>query len=233
MNFERPASKKESGPNLKMEINPDFTDFIPEEFKKDPLAYFDGLGKNIKPGEVEHDEAGKVKEDPTAVKQFPVWRDKAGKELSVIGKKVNAEKSQIGKSGDPFYEYKIMKIVREIGLPCPEPIASIEQAGEFLILMEKIKGINWFEAKDLNLKSKGYTDEDIQNLKKEADEKMQELSRKFEEAGIFRKWKLSDMIFDIDIENKTIKGIVPVDWERTKIDQPKVEGYKRRPRDNK
>lgn len=45
---------------------------------------------------------------------------------------------------------------------------------------------------------------------------MEQLKKKFEEAGIIRTWKLKDMVFDIDIENKTIRSIVPTDWERTK-----------------
>ena len=30
------------------------------------------------------------------------------------------------------------------------------------------------------------------------------------------------MIFDIDIENKKLKSLIPVDWERTKFDLEKV-----------
>ena len=57
---------------------------------------------------------------------------------------------------------------------------------------------------------------------------MIELQQHFEEAGIIRSWKLKDMIFNIDIENKRINGIVPTDWERTKIDEKKLEKYRRR-----
>ena len=79
----------------------------------------------------------------------------------------------------------------------------------------------------MNIKERGYTDEDIENLKRQAEERMITLQAKFEEAGIQRGWKLKDMIFDIDIENKTVRGVTPVDWERTKIDREKFEAYKR------
>lgn len=46
---------------------------------------------------------------------------------------------------------------------------------------------------------------------------MSELQKKFEQEGIIRDWKLSDMVFDIDIENKDIRSLTPVDWERTTV----------------
>jgi SpoVK/Ycf46/Vps4 family AAA+-type ATPase len=93
--------------------------------------------------------------------------------------------------------------------------------------MEKVQGIGWYEKDALHLKEKGYTDEDIEALKRQAEEQMLALQARFEEAGIERGWKLKDMIFDIDIESKTIRGITPVDWERTKINKEKLEAYKK------
>ena len=52
---------------------------------------------------------------------------------------------------------------------------------------------------------------------------MEELQSQFEEAGITRGWKLKDMVFDIDVENKRIVGMTPTDWERTKIDKERFE----------
>ena len=219
--------KLESEPMVKIEIEHGYSDFIPEEFKQNPVGYFKSKGKNIKSGEIIRDESGIIREDPTAVKELPIWMDVSGKELQTIGKKVNIEKGKVGESGDPFYEYKIMEIVKSIGLPAPKPIAKVEQRGMHLIIMEKAGGIGWYEKEALKLKERGYTDEDIENLKKQAEQKMEELKQKFEEAGIHRGWKLKDMIFDIDFENKKIKKITPVDWERTKIDQIKLEKYKK------
>lgn len=42
---------------------------------------------------------------------------------------------------------------------------------------------------------------------------MRELQQKFEKARIIRDWKLKDMVFDVHIENKRIKGIVLTDWK--------------------
>ncbi|MST04376.1 MAG: hypothetical protein EXS49_02315 [Candidatus Pacebacteria bacterium] len=182
---------------------------------------------NIKPGEIEHDHAGVVKEDPTAVKELPIWTDEAGVELAVVGKRVNTIKSQVRKSGDPFYEYKIMQLVNEIGLPAPKPIAKAEQSGSHLIVMEKALGFTYFDGGPL-LMHYGYLPGEIETLKRQAGEQMAELKDRFDEAGIIRKWKLSDIIFDVDIEAKKIRKITPVDWERTKIDETKLRAYKKR-----
>ena len=69
------------------------------------------------------------------------------------------------------------------------------------------------------LKEQGWSDEDIQHLLEEAEIKMSELAQQFENAGINRKWKLKDMIFDINFDEKHIRSITPVDWERTIIDE--------------
>lgn len=205
----------------KIEIESGCDVFVPEEFRLNPLNYFETKGKNIKSGEVKYNLFGKIKEDPTAVKEFPVWSDKDGNELRTIGKKINIEKGKVGESGDPFYEYKIMEIVKGIGLPTPSPIAKVEHNGIHLIVMEKALGDNWYELKD-----KRYTNEEVENLKLQGEEKMNELKNQFEEAGIIRGWKLKDMVFDIDNESKIIKKIIPVDWERTKIDEVKLAKYR-------
>ncbi len=229
MNFETPnfESKPEKKTQAKIEIEPAYEHFVPEEFQQDPFAYFESLGKNIKTGEIKRDETGRVREDPTAVKELPIWSDSEGNQLQTIGKRVNIEKGKVGESGDPFYEYHIMEIVREAGLPTPRPIAKAEQDGSHLIVMEKAQGIGWHEKDALHLKEKGYTDGDIEALKQQAEEQMLVLKTKFEEAGIERGWKLKDMIFDVDIENKTLRSITPVDWERTKVNQEKFEAYKK------
>ena len=123
------------------------------------------------------------------------------------------------KSGDPFYEYKILKLVQELGLLAAKPVAKVEKGNVHLIIMERIFGVRWSEKDSLNLKERGYSNKDIENLKMQAESKMEQLKKKFEEAGIIRGWKLKDMVFDVDIENKIIRGIVPTDWERTKIEK--------------
>jgi len=215
MSFECP--KFESGPKSHIEIEKSFEDFFPKEFLNNPADYFEKEGQNIKQGEKKFDETGRLREDPTAVKDLPVWKNQKGEQLFTVAKRINIEKGKVGESGDPFYEYKIMQLVKEKGLPVANPIAKIEQGGTHLIIMEKIQGIRWSEKDALNLREKGYTDEDIESLKKQAEDRMNELKEDFEKAGIKRGWKLKDLIFDIDIENKKILKITPTDWERTKI----------------
>ena len=223
-------ARMEAISSARVEVEHGYEGFIPEEFRKDPVLYFESKGQNIKSGEIEWDESGKVREDPTAVKELPVWRDLDGKEIQTVGKRVNVEKGKVGESGDPFHEYKIMGLVRDLGLPAPKPIAKAEQKGTHLIVMEKVKGVGWYKKEALKLKEAGYSDEDIEDLKQQAEVGMNELKQRFEEAGIVRGWKLKDMIFDIDVENKRIRNIVPTDWERTKINEEKMEEYKKKKR---
>lgn len=209
-----------------IELEKDYQDFTPAEFLADPFGYFEKHGVNVKSGKIKHDATGRVREDPTAVKDLPAWQDQKGQSLEVIGKKVNIKKGEIGKSQDPFYEYKMMQLVTELGLPSAKPIARVSQENRHLIIMEKIPGIRWSDKEQLQLEKNGYTTEDISNLKQQAQLLMEKIQNEFTLAGVNRSWKLKDMIFDLDMENKTIKAVTPTDWERTKIDEQKIAKFK-------
>ncbi len=221
MSFEIPFSVLS-----KIEIEPDFTDFLPEEFKLNPVAYFEEKGVNIKSGEATYDEFGVINEDPEAVKDFPIWTNSTGETLSTVAKKVNTEKAQIKKTADPFYEYKVMEILQDLGLPAPKPIVKVEQSGTHMIVMERISGFRWVNNDILFLKEKGFSSEDLKIIETEAEEMLLSLIKVYEESGIIRKWKLRDMIFDLDVENKKLNSLTPVDWERTKLDFDKINKAK-------
>lgn len=217
-NFPNPQNNiQENIPTLKVEVESEFAGFVPKEFLNDPVGYFEQEGKNIKTGEIKHSKTGTVQEDPTAVKDLPVWKNEKGLELQAVGRRVNIAKGAIAESGDPFYEYKILEQLAQMGLPAARPIAKAEQNGIHIIITERIPGLRWSERDSLNLKEKGYSDEDIAGLMAEAEQKMNELKKQFDEAGVVRGWKLKDMVFQIDIENKKIISLMPTDWERTKI----------------
>lgn len=201
----------------KVDIEPDFFEFVPQEFLNNPVGYFEHTGKNIKTGDIKYDEEGEVREDPTAVKDLPNWKNTKGKEIRTIGKRINTSKGVTGESNNPFHEYQILEKLAQMKLPAARPIAKAEQAGTHIIIMERIPGIRWSEKSSLNLKEKGYSDEDIADLLTDAEDKMNALKRRFDEAGIIRSWKLKDMVFEIDTENKKIKSMLPTDWERTRI----------------
>lgn len=220
MNFETIPNQEEAQP--KIEVEPRFIDFIPEDFSRDPIKYFEEKGVNIKSGEIKRDGMGRVREDPTAVKDLPIWKNQEGTELHTVGKRVNTAKAKVGEAGDPFYEYKIMEIAQELGLPCPRPIVKAEQSGSHLIVMQRISGIRWSDRDSLHLNERGYSREDIENLQQQAEVMMEELQKKFNEVGIVREWKLKDMLFDVDIENKKVNSVIPTDWERTTINQEKL-----------
>jgi len=200
----------------KIEVEQDFTNFIPQEFLDDPNGYFESKGINIKKGEIKVDETGRVREDPTAVKDLPNWKNKEGQKLAVVGKRIDITKGKTGESGDPFYEYKILENLAELDLPAARPIAKAEQADTKIVVMERIPGIRWFE-RDSLVKDKGFSKKEVEDLMVQAEQAMSDLKKRFDDAGIIRKWKLQDMVFQIDFENKRIVSVIPTDWERTKI----------------
>ena len=223
---ELPYQPEEIDSLKEIRIESNFEHFVPEEFTQNPIHYFEQRGRNIKPGVVKRDESGTVREDPTAVKEFPIWTDTQGNQINVIGKRVNIEKAEVGESGDPFYEYEVMQTVRSVGLPAVKPVATVEQQHTHIIIMERAVGLGWYEITREMLQEYNYTEADIGDLHTQANLMMEELKLDFAEAGIIRGWKLKDMIFDIDLENKKINSITPTDWERTKIDTEQLERYK-------
>ncbi len=214
----------ETPPKPKIDIEHGYEDFVPEEFRQDPFTYFESeKGENLKPWT---EQAAKVKEFQ--------WRNQNQETIQVVAKKVSFKLHQLG---DPLHEYKIMEILNQIGLPAAVPVASVEANGNFMIVTERIPGIieSDFEQLLPELRSRGYTQEDIKRLKRQVEDKMKELKASFESAGIYKDyhkdhWKIKDMVIDLDIENKQIRGIVPTDWEKTQIDTEKLEAHKRKNR---
>lgn len=213
------GSKREKIPAAKIDVGAEFLDFVPQEFMVDPFGYFERKGVNIKQGDIKKDETGRVREDPTAVRDLPPWHNKDGVRLHIVGKRVNVRKGFVGESGDPFYEYKILERLHELHLPAARPVAKAERDGNHLIVMSRIPGVRWSEKESLRLRDRGYSDSEITQLQAQASQKMEAMKQQFEAVGISRVWKLKDMVFDIDIENKKIISVVPTDWERTKIQE--------------
>lgn len=183
------------------------TGTAPAGFMEDPFGYFESEGKNIKPGEKQTDKKGKIKDDPTAVKIIP-WNDG----VKVVAKRINPAKGKVGESGDPFYEARIMEAVTAAGLPAAKVIARVEQDGQYLLVMEKIGFMSYWDLK--HPESLGYSGKEIRRMLWQAQALMTQLSLKFRKAGFIRNWKLNDMVFII--EKKVVTEVFPTDWERTK-----------------
>lgn len=202
---------------VSIEIESKFEGFVPEEFRRDPFGYVEREGRTIKVGDVLYKDDGAVREDPGAVKDLPIWTDGREAELRLVAKTVNVDKAQVQKTQNPFYEFDVMRYVRGLGLPAAEPIAKIRQDDRSMILMERVAGYRLIGDIATTLKDEGYTEDEIRALELRANSLMADLQRKFSEAGIERKWKLADMVVDIDLETRRIRSMVPVDWERTVI----------------
>ncbi len=214
-------------PEKKLSIEPGLV--VPGAFRESPWKYFQEHGLNIKPGDTEYKEDGRISEDPTAVKCLPVWHDEAGNPIRVIAKKINTIKSQIGKTGNPWHEVDVMRRVAEAGLPVARLLAVAEDKGEHLFVTERIAGFTVYDIDHIREKFSqyGYTQEDEENLKNQVRMEMEALKNQLREQGIIReKWKLQDMVFEIDFEACKVTRVTPVDWERTKILLPLEEAVR-------
>ena len=235
-NPQLPASTDPAFPSAEISIESGYEQFVPEEFKADPFGYFETSGGKIKTNEAIYDAGGRIRENPGAVRRFPVWTSLDGPELRIVGKIVDPSKGKARKFGNPFYEYEVLKKLSRAGLPCAKPIAKITTAERHMFLMESVPGITFFDFKKImpELKEKGWTDEDFLRLEDEAYRFMDEMREKFESAGIIKEhntirhgehWKTQDMVFDIDFNNKKIRSVVPTDFEKTKVDEEKLVAY--------
>ena len=110
--LEQSNSAQEDAP--KIEVEEYFTGYIPANFTVDPIGYIEREGKNIKNGDKKVDENDVTIEDPTAVKDLPVWKNEQGADLLTVAKIVNTNKAMVSKSGDPFYEYEVLKYLMSI-----------------------------------------------------------------------------------------------------------------------
>lgn len=198
----------------RLSIEVPYEAFVPGDFRRVPVEYFESEGVGIKRGDWRIAPDGSRYRDMTSVKDFPVWRDLDGNELRCVAKRVDAEKGEVAASGDPFYEYRVMEAVAARGLPVAKVVARAEQDGVHLIVMEKVLGLRWKEAASIARERK-LSEEAVAHLLEQAEAKMKELAARFEEAGIHRSWKLQDMIFDINWDTLQVHGMTPTDWERT------------------
>ncbi len=213
--FEIPPVEK---PKTKLSIEPGLV--VPDAFRESPWQYFEEHGLNIKPGETEHKEDGRIKEDPAAVKCLPVWHDQEGNPIRVIAKKINPVKAEAGRTGNPWHETDVMMRVAEAGLPVAKLLAITEDEGQYLFFTERVPGFTVYDTAMLDEKfgAHGYTKEDVEELKEQVKTEMESLKAKLEAEGIVReKWKIQDMIFEIDFEARRVTKVTPVDWERTKL----------------
>lgn len=218
--------RQENKPELRIESQ--YDDFLLEEFKNNPKKYIEEYGENIKSGVIKYHEDGSVREDPTASKFLPEWQNSQGEIIQLVSKKVNLEKvrtrteNEGEKFEDPLLEYKMMSLCQALDLPSAKPIGFVEQGDDLYTLMERVKGYTWTKRDKEALGKLGLTAEDQEPIQRQIEEQMSVLKEKLEEFGIYRKWKHKDMVFDLDIESKTVTGIIPVDWEGSHLDKEKL-----------
>lgn len=198
-----------------------YEQFVPEEFSQNPFQYFETHGVNVKSGEMVRDESGRVREDPTAVKDME-WRSDKGEILAVVGKRVNSEKGQVRKTGNPLHEFNAMARAEAFGLPGARPIARAHQENGDLLVMERIQGMRLPELTQwMQSLSPGV----VSSIQNQVAARVEQMKPQFERAGIQREWNMKDMVIDVDPHTYAVRSVIPTDWEKTKlIDPPSMGG---------
>ena len=98
-------------PEGTLEVEASVAQFLPSDFVADPMEYFDRRGTRVRRGTVvTYNAAGRIDDDPNAVRDFPVWSNPRGEQLRVVGKRVNTKKSMVRRFANPFYEYRVMHL---------------------------------------------------------------------------------------------------------------------------
>ncbi len=226
--FEKGLSTENQENKPELYIESQYNDFLPEDFRDNPQRYIEERGENIKSGEIKYRANGSVREDPTASKFLPEWRNNQGETIQPVSKKVNLEKVRtrteagVEKFEDPLLEYKMMSLCQILDLPSAKPIGFVEQGDNSFTLMERVRGYTWTKRDKEVLGKLGLTTEDEGPIQRQIEEHMSAFKEKLEEFGIYRKWKHKDMVFGLDVGLKTVTGIVPVDWEGSHLDKEKL-----------
>jgi hypothetical protein len=201
-------------PEGTLEVESSIAPFLPPAFVADPMRYFDEYGKRVRRGTVvTYNAAGRVDDDPNAVRDFPEWSDPGGQELRVVCKRVNPTKSMVRRSGNPFYEYRIMQLVRELGFVTARPLARLTQRDSYFFLTERVEGFRWVERR-----KSGFDDAACDGIRAEAEALIAPLEAAFLEIGIRRPWHVKDLIMTLDPDAQTVRAVIPIDWEETRLD---------------
>ncbi len=195
------------------EFGEEYASLVPPELKQDPLGYFERFGIPMKGGEKKYDKKGSLRDDPSAVRQLPDWKE-GDRIVTPVAKKTNRGKSMLKETGEPLYEYNLLLYIQSLGLPAPKPIGFFENEQESIFLMEKANG---YTKKELDVVISEWGAEDIQQLKKDTEREMANLQKLFLANNLERSWKLNDMVFQVDVVNRRLTGLIPTDFERTRV----------------
>jgi len=136
----------------------------------------------------------------------------------VVCKRVNLLKSDVRRARDPFYELRIMQLVRELGFVTVRPLARIAQRGVYYSITEKAEGLRWVQRWGTEIKKDERT-----RIRAEAKAIMVQLEVALAEVGIRRPWNIKDMIMQLDPDTYTVQAVIPVDWERVTLDFDRLQ----------
>ena len=208
-----PVLLRISIPDGRIELEADCRGYPPPQFIADPMRYFETEGRAVRHGDLVFDEFGAIEDDPAAVRDFPPWRNAQDQPLQVVCKRVNLLKSDVRRTRDPYYEYRVLHLARCLGLPTARPIARLVHRGCFFILTERVSGLRWVQRR-----SAGIDESRSGKIREQAEALLAQLEATALAAGLRRRWHVKDTVIQLDEAMQTVLAVVALDWERVKLD---------------
>lgn len=211
MSFER-IIKESDGEKIDLEIETGFENFVPLEFKQDPFGYFERTGKEIR------------KDEKVEVRNMPVWHNEKGEKLKTVAKNIITSSDKKGSAKDSLFEYKIIRLAHSLGLPAPNAVTKAENKDKHLMVVEEPSGFRWKDREEF-FREYNLNDEEVKDIKKQAGEEIKNLREIFKNAGIAKDWKMEDLVFDVDFNNRKINNVTPLNFEKSKINWDRFMSY--------
>jgi len=189
-------------------IRQDYAKLLPQEFLRDPKAFFAAHGELMK---------GSKGEGEYPDEEVILFRLTNGTEI--IAKRIELRKTKEAKK-----EFAILIAAKKAGLPTAEPVGFLsgkENIDGSYLLMKKLEGRSGrkFE-KELREGGK-YSDEQIKDIMKQVARKNREIAELFRTTlKIDKHWRIKDTIIEFNEETGEVESVVPIDWERARNFNP-------------
>ncbi len=127
----------------------------------------------------------------------------------------------------PLDEYAALRLLDSLGIESAKPVARIflpGDEGNGFVVMDKLPGESG-RLLEQRLQKHGVAEQRVQNLMNEALQKMEEIAEQVRSrAGLDKPWRLKDFMvefsYDANGVPKTIKRLIPIDFERARVYDP-------------
>lgn len=89
-----------------------------------------------------------------------------------------------------------------------------ESSWGYFIVTEKVEGLRWDGGLEKSARAR---------VRAEAETIMLRLEAALADAGVRRPWNIKDMILQLDPDTYAVQAVIPVDWERARLDFDRLQ----------